>query len=103
LASVYWFGFMPDQALLRQIHSEAAFNCPRYSNPVVDELIEKARGQDLEGQKETYAEMQRILIDDVPRIVPAFQPMLYGARANVRDANPHPYGWPIMSDAWLDD
>jgi hypothetical protein len=29
--------------------------------------------------------------------------MLYGARANVRDANPHPYGWPIMSDAWLDD
>ena len=100
---VYWSGELVDQLMELQYHSESVWNAPRYNNPVYDALLAKARGQDLEGQKETYAEMQRILIDDVPRIVPAFQPMLYGARANVRDANPHPYGWPIMSDAWLDD
>ena len=92
MATVYWFGFMPDQALLRQIHSEAAFNCPRYSNPVVDALIEKARGQDLEGQKESYGEIQRILIDDVPRLVVVFQPWIYGVNKDLRGVAPHPRG-----------
>ena len=102
LASVYWFGFMPDQALLRQIHSEAAFNCPRYSNPLVDELIEKARGQDLEGQKESYGEIQRILIDDVPRLIVVFQPWIYGVNKDLRGVAPHPRGFAIIQDAWFD-
>lgn len=102
LASVYWFGFMPDQALLRQIHSEAAFNCPRYSNPVVDELIEKARGQDLEGQKESYGEIQRILIEDVPRLIVVFQPWIYGVNKDLRGVAPHPRGFAIIQDAWFD-
>ena len=102
LASVYWFGFMPDQALARQIHSEAIFNCPRYSNPVVDELIEKARGQDLEGQKESYGEIQRILIDDVPRLIIVFQPWMYGVNKDLRGLAPHPRGFPIIQDAWFD-
>ena len=84
-------------------HSESVWNAPGYNNPRFDELLFKYREQDLEGQKESYAEMQRMLIDDVPRIVPAFQPVMYGARLNVRGAKPHPYSWPIMSDAWLDD
>ena len=100
---VYWFGRIPDQALSIQTHSESAWNAPNYNNPVVDALIVKARGQDLEGRKETYGEIQRILIDDVPRIVPAFQPWLYGARNNVRGADPHPLGWPFFQDAWIDD
>ena len=100
---VFWSGELVDQLMELQYGSESTWNAPRYKNPVYDELLIKARGQNLEDQKVTYAEMQRILIDDVPRILPAFQPMLYGARINVRDANPHPYGWPIMSDAWIDD
>ena len=102
LASVYWFGFMPDQALARQIHSDAPFNCPRYFNPVVDELIEKARGQDLEGQKESYGEIQRILIDDVPRLIIVFQPWMYGVNKDLRGLAPHPRGFPIIQDAWFD-
>ena len=98
----YWFGRIPDQALTVQTHSESAWNAPRYNNSTVDELIEKARGQDLEGQKESYGEIQRILIDEVPRLVVAFQPWMYGARKDVRNINPHPLGWPLFQDGWLD-
>ena len=98
----YWFGRIPDQALTVQTHSASAWNAPRYNNPLVDELIEKARGQDVEGQNESYGEIQRILIDEVPRLVVAFQPWMYGARKDVRNINPHPLGWPLFQDGWLD-
>ena len=100
---VNWFGRSPDQALSVQTHSGSAWNAPRYNNPMVDELIERARGQDLEGQRESYGEIQRTLIDDVPRIVVAFTPWLYGARAEVKGVAPHPLGWPLVQDAWLDE
>ena len=101
--TVFWFGRIPDQALTIQTFGGAAWNAPHYSNPVVDDLIVKARGQDLEGQKESYGEIQRILIDDVPRIVPVFQPWIYGARTDVRGVAPHPFGWPLLQDGWFDD
>ena len=70
---VYWYGRAnPDQALSIQYHSESSWNAPRYFNDKLDELILLARTQDLEGQIETYGEIQCILVDDVPRIVPAF-------------------------------
>ena len=100
---VNWFGRSPDQALSVQIHSDSAWNATRYGNPVVDELIERARAQDIEGQRESYGEIQRILIDDVPRISIAFTPWLYGARTDVRGVAPHPLGWPLVQDAWLDE
>ena len=100
---VNWFGRSPDQALSVQIHTESAWNATRYHNPVVDELIERARGQDLEGQRESYGEIQRILIDDVPRISVAFTPWVYGVRKEVRGVAPHPLGWPLVQDAWLDE
>ena len=64
-------------------------------------MVIKARGQDLEGRKESYGEVQKILIDNVPRIIPAFQPWLYGVRNNVRGVAPHPLGWEILQDAWF--
>ena len=100
---VYWSGELVDQLMELQYHSDSVWNAMNYSNPTYDALLVEARGQDLEGQKETYAEMQRILIDDVPKLTVAFQPMIYGSRNNVRDMVPHPYGWPILSDVWLDD
>ena len=100
---VFWFGRIPDQALMIQYHSEASWNAPGYKNSVLDDLIVKARGQDLEGQKESYGEIQRILIDDVPRLVPVFQPWIYGARNEVRGVAPHPFGWPLIQDGWIDD
>ena len=101
---VYWYGRAnPDQALSIQNHSDSSWNAPRYVNPKLDELIEKARGQDLEGQKESYAEIQKILIDNVPRLTVGFQPWMYGARSNVRGIQPHPLAWPVLQDGWFDN
>ena len=61
----------------------------RYYNDTLDELIERARGETLEQQRETYGEIQRILVDDVPSLVIANHPELYGARNNVQDAGPY--------------
>ena len=97
----YWVGRIPDQALTVQSHSDAAWNTPRFKSARLDELVLKARGQDLAGRKESYGEVQKILIDNVPRIIPAFQPWLYGVRNNVRGAEPHPLGWPLFQDAWF--
>ena len=65
----WWRGRVnPDSALSIQIHSSSDFNAPRYNNQVLDTEIVRARGQSLEDQEWTYAEIQRILIDDVPRL-----------------------------------
>ena len=78
------------------------YNSPRYSNARYDELVVRARGESLEEQKVTYAEIQRLLIDEVPRLVIANVPRLLGARTDVR-MNPHPLGWLLVTDTWLDD
>ena len=97
-----WRGADPDQALSEQFHSASPYNAPHYVNPEVDALIEKAKGQDLAGQQETYAEVQRILIEDVPAIVAAFRPELIAVQNYVQGVSPHPLSWPLFQDAWLD-
>ena len=100
---VYWLGRIPDQALTTQSLSDAKWNSPKFKGARLDELVLEARGQDLAGQKDSYGEIQKILIDNVPRIIPAFQPWLYGVRNNVRGAAPHLLGWAVFNDIWLDD
>ena len=103
---VYWNARpTPDQALSIQNLSDSAWNAPRYVNEEFDQLVFRARGEQPEDQKATYAEIQRMLIDDVPRISVAFRPSFYGVRENVRGAIPHPLGinGVKFQDAWLDD
>lgn len=100
--TVFWNGRPPDQALSITTASDSQWNAAHYDNPIIDELIVKARGQDLAGRRETYGEIQRILVDEVPRIIPVFQPVLYGARDEVYGIPAHPLGWQILTEAWLD-
>ena len=100
----WWAGrSSPDLAL--SIQYQGSWNAPNFFNDEFDELIVRGRGETLEKQKVTYARIQEILIDEVPQLVVAFRPMLYGARKNVRGVVPHPLG-PIaiiLQDGWLDD
>ena len=103
LAAVVWFlEPNPDALISLQLLSGAAWNGANYANPTFDDLLIKARGQTGEDQKETYAEIQRILIEDVPSIVVTNLPQLYGARNNLR-MNPHPLGWLLVDNIWLDN
>ena len=83
--------------------SDAAWNESRYENATLDDLVVKARGQrELADRRATYGEIQRILIDDVPRIVAVFKPNLIGVRSNVRGIEVHPLNWPIFhADGWI--
>ncbi|MFC2010395.1 ABC transporter substrate-binding protein [Chloroflexota bacterium] len=100
----YWGGRIPDEAFSIQYLSTAAWNETSYVNPRVDELIILARTQrELADRQETYGELQEILIDEVPKIVPVFMPILHGMRNNVMGLEAKPHGDPWCRYIWLDD
>ena len=100
--TVWWNGRPPDAALSVVYMSDASWNESRYQNPTVDQLIVKARGQrNLAERQATYGEIQRVLIEDVPRIVAVFKPNLIGVRTDVRGIEVHPLNWPIFHAGWL--
>ena len=104
LVVMYWYGRANvDQSHSIQYLSDSSWNGSFWLNEEFDALVLKARGQDLEGQKETYGRIQEILVEEVPRLVIGYQPWLYGARANLRGVTPHPLGWPLINDTWIDD
>jgi len=100
----YWGGRIPDEAFSIQFLSTAAWNETGYVNLRVDELILLARSQlELADRQETYGEIQCILIDEVPKIVPVFMPILHGMRNNVMGLDAKPHGDPWCRYIWLDD
>ena len=101
-ATMWWNGRPPDAALSVTTLSDAAWNEAQYKNPALDALVRQARGErDLADRQATYAEIQRILIDDVPRVIAVFKPVLNGARTDVRGIEAHPLNWPIFHEGWL--
>lgn len=101
---VSWNGRPVDQALSLVYLCGTPWNETYMCIPELDELIIKARGQtDLEERKATYAEVQRILVDDASRIIPVFRPVFLGMRDNVRGVAAHPNNWLYLYEAWLDD
>ncbi len=102
VATMWWNGRPPDAALSVTTLSDAAWNEAQYKNPTLDDLVVKARGQrELADRKATYGEVQRILIEDVPRIIAVFKPNLIGVRTDVRGIEVHPLNWPIFHGGWL--
>ena len=102
VATMWWNGRPPDAALSVTTLSDAAWNEAQYKNPTLDDLVVKARGQrELADRKATYGEIQRILIEDVPRIIAVFKPNLIGVRTDVRGIEVHPLNWPIFHGGWL--
>ena len=74
-----------------------------YKKPEVGRLILLARGQpDLKDRQATYGELQCLLINEVPRIIPVFQPVFMALRSNVRGLEAHPQSWPLLHDTWLE-
>ena len=55
----------------------------------------------MEDRQETYGEIQCILIDEVPRIIPVFMPVAHGMRLNVRGLEAKPHGGTFLRYAWL--
>ena len=100
---VYWYGRANvDQSHSIQYLSDSSWNGSFWLHEEFDSLVLRARGETLEEQIVTYGRIQEILVDEVPRLVVGYQPWLYGVRANLRGVIPHPLGWPLINDAWID-
>ena len=101
----YWAGRpCPDAALSLSVLSTSDWEEANYVNPRVDELIILARSQiELADRRETYGELQEILIEDVPRIIPVNQLVINGMRSNVYGLDSEPLAWFWCRYAWLDD
>ena len=93
----------PSQHLDLFYNSTSGWNAQRYQNQRVDDLVASAKAQDPESQKESYAEIQNILIDDVPQLLVAFLPQMAAMGSNVYGADPHPVGWDDFRGAWFDE
>ncbi len=100
--TVSWNGRTADQALSLVYLSDAPWNESQYRNAEVDDLIRRARGiADQEERTEAYGRIEQILIDEVPRIVPAFMPTFLGLSSKVGGVAAHPSNWLLLNRAWL--
>ncbi len=100
---VSWNGRPPDESLSIVYLSTATWNETHINNPELDTLIIKARGQkEFADRKATYAEIQRILIDDASRIIAVFRPVFVGMRDNVKGVSAHPNNWLYLQEAWIE-
>jgi len=100
----YWAGRTPDAALSISVSSESDWQESNYVNPRVEELIILARTQvNLKDRQKTYGELQEILIEDVPRLIPVFQLVINGMHNKVQGLESEPSAWFWLRYAWLDD
>lgn len=92
-----------DEALTVVYHSDADWNEAHYYSQEMDDLIERARGlADDEERKEAYSRIQEMLIEDVPRPIPAFKSTFGAHRDTVRGTHAHPNNWLLLHESWLD-
>ena len=99
-----WWGGRPTYEAYSVVYpSEAAWNEAFYSDAEVDRLLELALTQaDLEDQKETYGQIQCILIDAATRIIPVFRPVMLGSHDYVKGLEPMQDFTLQLRWTWLD-
>lgn len=101
--TVGWNGRNPDEALSIVYKSDADWNEARYFNPELDRMIDSARGIAEEDERnEAYAAIQRLLIQEVPRIIPAFRPIFAAHLPRLHNFRAHPSNWALFHQSWLD-
>jgi peptide/nickel transport system substrate-binding protein len=83
----------PDANFYRRFHSESTRNTVGYQNPEVDELMERGRTTiDPEERYEIYAELQRIITTDSPKIFTVQVPLYDVYWDHVENWTTHPMG-----------
>jgi peptide/nickel transport system substrate-binding protein len=97
-----WNQNTPDEAVALMYRSDSPLNASNYSNTELDDLIRLARTQLEEAERQaTFEQIQQILIDDVPTIIPVFMPIFVTERDAVEGLEFHPSNWPIANEAIL--
>lgn len=81
----------PDQTFYPRYHSTGVHNATKYSNPTMDELLEKGRRElDQDARKEIYDEVQLLLVDELPWLWLFLPNVAMGWANNVEGFTQHP-------------
>jgi peptide/nickel transport system substrate-binding protein len=87
--TVWWGGRPTFEAYSVPYYSTGSWNEASYTNLEVDRLIDLAATQaDPAAQSATYGKIQCILVDEVPRIIPVFRPVMLGSHDYVQGLEP---------------
>ncbi|NIV39760.1 MAG: hypothetical protein GWN58_63245, partial [Anaerolineae bacterium] len=90
------------QTLSIAYHSEAEWNETDFRSEELDELIERARGEEDEtARQELYAAAQELLRNEGGALIPYFKPMVMAKRKEVQNFQPHPASWINVRDTWV--
>ena len=85
-----WWGGRPSYEAYSVVYTGGgSWNESNYANDEVDRLLDLVKTQAaLADQQDSYGKLQCIIVDEVPRIIPVFRPVLLGARHYVQDLDP---------------
>ncbi len=98
-----WSGRIdPDGNMYNQLHTGGSLADTKYSNPQVDDLLEKARATTDQAQrKELYQQIQKIVVDDAPFVWYTFMPSYLVTRPNVQGMKVYADFMMRFDVAWL--
>jgi peptide/nickel transport system substrate-binding protein len=87
--TVWWGGRPSYEAYSVVYKGGGSWNESSYANDEVDRLIDLVKTQAaLADQQDSYGKMQCIIVEEVPRIIPVFRPVMLGARHYIKDLEP---------------
>ncbi len=101
--SYNWSGRIdPDGNIFNQLHTGGSLSETKYSNPQVDDLLDKARTTtDQSQRKEFYQQAQKIMVDDAPMAWWGFAPAYLLTRPNVQGMQVYADFMMRFHEAWL--
>ena len=104
LVQINWFGQPTvDGSITPFVFTKSSWNFTEYSNPKVDSLLtEASRTIDVEKRKRLYNEVQKILWEEGPELIPYFRNYVSAIRKTVKNYKLIPLQWVELRDVWLD-
>lgn len=90
------WGFRPsiDETFMVAYHSLSKGNESHWRSPVLDDLIDRARGEaDKAERQDLYHQAQQLIMNEGAVIIPYFLPTTIATRSNIQGLLPHPSGW----------
>lgn len=92
-----------DETLYPYFHSKGSYNSLyNYSNPEVDKLLDEGRREaDFQKRKVLYGQVQKIIADTGPVVVPYHRPYIAATTKNVQGFEIHPIRWVDVRRVWI--
>jgi peptide/nickel transport system substrate-binding protein len=99
-----WFGRPTiDETITPYTYTKSFWNYTEYSNPKVDGLLTEAEGVvDFAKRKRIYDEVQKILWEEGPEIIPYFRNYVSAVRKNVKNYKLIPVQYVDLREVWLE-